>query len=149
MSYQNPSIADFKSYYPRDFPFQPDDVDPDLDKYIQDADIEKAFGQTDININQAQWDSQGAYAIGYNLLAAHYMVIDLRMASQGIRGQYSWMEQSKSVGSVSASYAIPQRILDDPYFAMLTQTNYGAKYLQLLLPRLSGQVFIVAGRTTP
>ncbi len=144
MAYANPTVADFKAYFYRDFPYG-----TDLKTQVTDADISKAFGQTDFNINQDLFSSQAQYTTAYLLLAAHYLVVDLRMSSQGISGQFAFMEQSKSVGSISQSFAIPQRIQDDPYFAMLITTNYGAKYLQLLLPQLCGQGFTVIGSTRP
>jgi len=140
--YNNPTIEDFKSYFFRDFPYG-----TDMNTSVLDQDIAKAYGQTNVNINQALFSNQQDYNIGYLLLAAHFLVVDLRMSSQGISGSYSWVTTSKSVGSVSESFQVPQRILDNPEFAQLAQTNYGAKYLQLLLPRLSGQMFWVAGRT--
>lgn len=144
MAYTNPSTSDFKAYFTRDFPYG---TDPNTS--VLDSDITKAFGQVAFNINQALFSGQDQYNVGYLLLSAHYLVIDLRMSSQGINGQYSFLEQSKSVGSVSQSFAIPQRILDNPYFSMLTKTNYGAKYLELLIPQLVGQVFNVIGSTRP
>ena len=142
--FTNPSVAEFKAYFYRDFPYG-----TDMETSVLDEDIAKAFGQTNININQDLFSDQGSYDIGYFLLAAHYLVVDLRMSSQGINGQFSFLEQSKSVGSVSQSFGIPQRILDDPYFSMLAKTNYGAKYLQLLLPQLAGQIYISYGSTRP
>lgn len=144
MAYTNPTVADFKAYFFRDFPFG-----DDPETSVTDADITKAFGQTDVNINQALFSSQASYNIGYLLLAAHYLVTDMTMSTQGLNGQYSFLEQSKSVGSVSQSFAIPQYILDYPYMAMLTKTNYGAKYVQLLLPQLAGNMFSVHGSTRP
>lgn len=144
MAYQNPSVQDFKDYFFRDFPYG-----TDINENVLDQDIAKAFGQTNININQGLFADQGSYTIAYLLLAAHYLVIDLRMSSQGINGQYSFLEQSKTVGSVSQAFAIPQRVLDDPYWAMLAKTNYGAKFLQLVLPQMAGQVFIAPGSTRP
>lgn len=144
MAYTNPTVADFKAYFYRDFPYG-----TDLDTTVTDADITKAFGQTDFNINQDLFSSQAQYTTAYLLLAAHYLVVDLRMSSQGLSGQFSFMEQSKSVGSVSQSFAIPQRIQDDPYMAMLLTTNYGAKYISLLLPQLCGQIYTVLGSTRP
>lgn len=144
MAFTNPSVDDFKNYFYRDFPYG-----TDMETDVLDQDILKAFGQTVINLNQGLFADQQAYNIGFLLLSAHYLVVDLRMSSQGINGQYAWLEQSKSVGSVSQSFAIPQRIQDDPYFAMLMQTNYGAKYLQLLIPQLAGQVWISYGSTRP
>jgi len=144
VAYNNPTVTEFKEYYYRDFPYG---VDPDTS--VLDQDIAKAYGQTNVNINQALFSSQDDYTIGYLLLAAHFLVVDLRMSSQGISGAYSWIQTSKSAGSVSSGFQIPQRILDNPEFAMLTQTNYGAKYLQLLLPRLTGQMYSVQGSTRP
>lgn len=144
MAFENPTIDDFKAYFFRDFPYG-----TDMNTSVLDADIGKAYGQTNVNINQALFANQADYNIGYLLMAAHYLVIDLRMSSQGLSGTYEWMTTSKSVGSVSESFQIPQRILDNPYFAMLTQTNYGAKFLQLVLPQLTAQVFNAFGRTLP
>ncbi len=144
MAYENPSVADFKEYFFRDFPYG-----TDMETSVLDQDIAKAFQQTNINMNQDLWADQASYSVGYLLLAAHYLVVDLRMSSQGVAGQYAWLPSSKSVGSVSESFSIPQRILDDPYMAGLCQTNYGAKYLQLILPQLCGKIFIAFGSTRP
>lgn len=144
MSFINPTVSEFKAYFHRDFPFG-----SDIDTSVVDADIEKAVGQTDVNINRNLFTSQQAYTIGYVLLTAHYLVLDLRNASQGLKGQFNFLETSKTVGSVSQSFSIPQRILDNPYFAMLTKTTYGAKYLEHILPQLAGPFGVVYGRTQP
>ena len=142
--YTNPTVQDFQNYFVRDFPYG---IDPNTT--VLDSDISKAFGQVAFNINPKLFDNQANYTVGYLLLAAHYLVIDLRMSSQGMNGQYGFLENSKSVGNVSQAFAIPQRILDNPTFAMYTKTNYGAKYLELLLPNLCGQVFSARGYTHP
>ncbi len=144
MSYTYPSATDFKAYFTRDFPYGTDPATS-----VLDADIVKAIGQAEVNWNPGLWGSQSAFTIGFLYLTAHWLVIDLRMSSQGINGQYQWTEASKSVGNVAQAFAIPQRILDNPTFAMFAQTNYGAKYLQLLLPQLVGQTFIAYGSTRP
>lgn len=140
--YLNPSIDDFKNYFVRDFPYG---TDPSLS--ILDADIGKSYGQVNFAINPALFTNQENYTLGYLWLAAHWLVTDIRASSQGIAGRYNWLEVSKAVGSVSSGFSIPQRILDNPSFAMLSQTQYGAKYLQLILPQLAGQIFIAPGYT--
>lgn len=142
MAFITPTVDDFKEYFFRDFPYG---TDPNTS--VLDSDIDKAFGQTNINFNQGFWSSQDALNIGYLLLAAHYLCVDLQMSSQGISGSYPWLVTSKSVGSVSESFQVPQRILDNPELAQLSQTRYGAKYLQLVLPQLNGQIFSVYGGT--
>jgi hypothetical protein len=144
MAYENPSVADFKAQFVRDFPYG-----SNINTSVTDTDIASAYRFTNIQINQELWSNQSAYSLGYLLLSAHYLVLNLRSASQGTNGQWAWLEQSKSVGQLNASFAIPQRVLDNPNFATLTKTNYGAEYLALLWPQLSGQMFTVVGSTRP
>lgn len=140
MAFTNPSVADFQAYFFRDFPYG---TDPNV--AVLDVDITKAFTMTNINVNQCLFADQGSYNIGYFLLSAHYLVMNLRASTQGINGQFAFLEQSKSVGSVSTSFAIPQRVLDNPDWSVLMKTNYGAQFLQIILPALAGQIYTVAG----
>lgn len=140
MAFTNPSVADFKSYFFRDFPYG-----TDINTTVTDADIANAMVQTNSSINQGLFTDQGSYNVGYCLLSAHYMVQNLRSSTQGINGQFNFLEASKGVGGVSSSYAIPQRVLDNPYWSMLIKTNYGAQYLQMILPLLEGAMFTAIG----
>lgn len=144
MAYTNPSVADFKAFFVRDFPYG---TDPETS--ILDSDITKAFTFTNVNFNPDLFADQGSYNVGYLLLSAHYLVMNLRASSQGINGQFAFAENSKSVGNVSQGFAIPQRILDNPDWAILTKTNYGAQFIQLVLPQLAGQIYTVLGSTRP
>lgn len=144
MAFVAPTISDFKTRFFRDFPYG---VDPAV--AVLDMDILIAFNQVDFSINQELWANQSAYSMGYLLLAAHFMVLNLRASSQGLNGQYNWAENSKSVQGVSESFSIPQRILDNPDFMAYTKTNYGAAYLNQVWPQLCGQMFSVYGRTHP
>lgn len=144
MAYENPSVDQFKEFFSRDFPYGTDPATS-----VLDSDITKAFTFTNVNVNQGLFADQGSYNIGYLLLSAHYLVMNLRASSQGINGQFAFLEQSKSVGNVSSSFAIPQRVLDNPDWAVLMKTNYGAQFIQLILPQLSGMIFPIRGRTLP
>jgi len=144
MSFINPSVQNFKDFFARDFPYG-----TDITTSIVDADITKAFTFTNVNINQALFGDQGSYNIGYYLLSAHYLVMNLRASSQGLSGQFNFLQQSKNVGNVSEAFGIPQRILDNPDWAILCKTNYGAQYIQLVLPQLAGQIYSVHGSTRP
>ena len=142
MGYQNPSIADFKTTFYRDFPFG---TDPNV--AVLDQDITRAYQMVNIAINQALFAAQADYSIGYGLLAAHYLVTNLRASSQGMNGQYNFLQASKGVGQVSEGFSIPQRILDNPFWSMLTKTNYGAEFLMLVLPQMTGVMYGVYGGT--
>jgi len=139
-----PTIAQFKQQFIRDFPYG---TDPNVS--VLDGDIINAFNLVDISINEGLWSDQTSYQIAYGYLAAHFLVLNLRASSQGLNGQWSWAQNSKSVGAVSEAFSIPQRILDNPDFMAYTKTNYGAMYLNLVWPLLSGQMFSVCGRTLP
>ena len=144
MAYENPSVADFKIFFTRDFPYG---TDPDTS--ILDSDISKAFTFTNANINLDLFNDQGTYDLGYYLLSAHYLVLNIRASSQGINGQFAFLESGKSAGALSQSFAIPQEILDNPIYAFFTKTNYGAQYLALIYPQLAGQTYAVLGTTQP
>lgn len=144
MAFDNPSVAQFKSQFARDFPYG---TDPNV--AVLDSDITYAFILVNVNINQALFADQGSYSVGYNLLAAHYLVMNLRASSQGINGQFNFLQQSKSVGAVSEAFGIPDRIMANPDWAMLCKTNYGAMFIQLVLPQLAGQVYNAYGTTLP
>ena len=142
MAFVKPTVGDFKTYFFRDFPYN---LDPNLG--VTDLDITKAMGEADMIINDQLVGTQEDYNKIYLLLTAHYLVMDLRMAGQGINGNYSWITSSKSVGSVSEGYAIPNIFLDNPLLSMLAKTNYGAKYLNLIYTNFIGSMFTVGGRT--
>ena len=144
MAYINPSVADFKARFVRDFPFG-----TDIQSNVLDQDVATAFQLTNMNINQNLWPDQSSYTVAYLLLSAHHMVMTLRASSQGINGQFNFLQGSKGVGSVSESFSIPQRVLDNPSLAILAKTNYGAQYLMLILPKLAGQMFNLYDPTNP
>lgn len=140
--YAQPTVNEFQGYFNRDFPYGNVDLTT-----VQDADITKALTQQQNTINPGLFPTQNVYTQGALLLAAHYLVMNLRAASQGIAGKFDWLENSKSVGSVSASYSIPDRMMENPELAILATTAYGAQFLWLVLPYLTGQMFAVADGT--
>lgn len=140
MAYTNPTVSDFQAQFIRDFPYG---IDPDV--AVLDQDITNAFTSTNILINQGLWPDQTSYNLGYLLLSAHFLVLNLRNSSQGLNGQYNWAENSKSVSGISESFTLPPVIVDNPNLMAYTKTNYGAAYLNLLWPLLCGQMFSVFG----
>ena len=138
-AWTNPTVSDFKTYFARDFVFG---VAPNT---VTDSDVSRCIQDAAVSINTNLFQSQDAYNTGFLNLAAHNLVMNLRAASQGTQGQFPWMQTGKSVGSVSESLQIPERIMANPEFAMLTKTYYGAKYLFMILPQLTGQMFTVIG----
>lgn len=144
MGYVFPTVTDFKNYFVRDFPYGDDSTED-----VLDSDIGKAQSEAQFNFSSALASDQNQFSLLFNYLTAHFLVMDLRASSQGISGRGQWLENAKSVGNVSQSFSIPDRILNNPELSYYTQTNYGMKYLMLILPRLTGQIFTVCGVTKP
>lgn len=144
MSYTNPQVSDFKTQFFRDFPYG---TDPAL--AILDQDILVAYAWVNTSINPGIFPDQATYTLGYLYLSAHRLVMNIRASSQGLNGQYNWAQTQKAVQGVSESFQIPERIANNPLFMQYTKTNYGAQFIELILPFLAGQMFTVMGRTKP
>jgi len=144
LAYYYPDVNDFKIYYTRDFNYS---VNPEVG--VTDGDIQKAQGEAKFNFGSNFASDQSSFSLLFNYLTAHYLVMDMNAASQGTGGSMNWLTSSKSVGSVSESYSIPDRILASPIYAYYAKTYYGTKYLMLIMPYLSGQIFPVCGATRP
>lgn len=122
-------------------------IDSSLYDYVQDADIEKSFIEATINYNTALFGTDEEITQSYLYLAAHYLVNDLNNAINGIDSSGNFPINSKSAGSVSVGYAIPEAYTKNPVFSYYTSTGYGLKYLSMVLPRLIGNVQSVEGQT--
>ena len=142
MSYIDPTVTDFKTYFNRDFPYN-----ADINLGVTDGDISKAMSQCVLVIPQELFPSQEFYTTGFLYLSAHYLVENMSSATQGMSGRYEWAVASKSVGSVSVSFSIPENLVKNPLYSMYSKTNYGTKYLELIFPFLTGPMFSVQGRT--
>lgn len=137
------TIADFKAHFVRDFSYG------STTETVMDADLNKAFAEARANFNQSLFGTDEQLKIAFFYLAAHYLVTDLQNASAGLSGSGLNVVASRSVGSVSESYAIPEQYLKDPILSFISKTGYGQKYLSLVLPLLIGNVQSVAGWTEP
>lgn len=147
------TVSEFKAFFRRDFPYAPAPAESavcsNLDKYVFDFDIEKAFLEAQALLNQELFGGDANIRLAYYYLTAHYLANDMRTAMQGIESTGTNPVNSRSVGNVSESYTIPQSYLDNPQLAFFTTTGYGAKYLSLLLPSLVGNIGTVCGWTHP
>ena len=116
-----------------------------VDNYIQDGDIERAFEEASLNFNAQLFPNCNSAQLVYCYLAAHYLVIDLNNAQNPLALGVMGYTQSKSVGSVSESYGIPQWIMNNEVLGQYAQTGYGRKYLSLIRPFLVGNIILTPG----
>ena len=116
--------------------------------YVTDKDIERAFMEAAVNFNPNFFVDDDTAEMVFCYLAAHYLVIDKNNALAPFGLGFVGYTQSKSVGSVSESYGIPQYMLNNPLLSGYAQTGYGRKYLSLIQPYLVGNIIFTPGRTT-
>lgn len=122
----------------------------DSDNWVQDADITKAFSEAQICFNQTFFNTDPNIQIGYLYMTAHYLVIDLRAAmAGGINASGDFPLASRTVGSVSAGYAVPAAYTENPQLSQYTTTAYGMKYLTMVLPQMVGNIVAVWGGARP
>ena len=110
--------------------------------YTQDEDIANAIIEASINFNKGLFKDCKTAKFIFGYLVAHYLTIDFRNALGN--GQVG-LVSSKTVGSVSESYSIPNWIMNNAALAPYATTGYGMKYASLIRPYLIGNVFVVKG----
>lgn len=131
------TAKEFKDFFCKDFPDS------------TEKEINRAFMEARFNFNQAILGDDEGIRLAYYYITAHYLVMDARAVSGGAGATGSFPVSSRSVGSVSESYDIPQAYKDSPTLSYYTSTPYGMKYLSLIYPLLVGNVGVVCGRTLP
>ena len=116
---------------------------------VADFDIQNAQNMAYMNFNGGLFASQLLYSQCFNLLTAHFLVTNLLASTQGVKSQYDWLTIQRTVGSVNSSFGIPSRVRNSMFLSTLTQTRYGAQYVSLIAPLLTGNVAGIIGNTTP
>ncbi len=139
------TVEDFKNYFYRDFSFATDQSDYTK---IVDADIEKAFGEAYASFNEDLFSTQDEKNMVFLYLTAFYLVLDIKNSTAGLNSSFNGIVSSKSVDNVSESYYIPEWMKNNPLYSTYMTNGYGMKYLNLLYPRLVGNIFISKGATT-
>lgn len=147
MAWTAPTVAEFKSYFSRDFQYAPAS-DPLNLGYVIDADVSKAIAEAQFNFNSGLGGLDAQVTVMFMYLSAHYLVTNIKNSSKGLSSQGAGILQSVNVGSVSTNYAIPEKYLKSPILAQYTTTGYGMRYLDLVMKYLVGRVNNVAGTTT-
>ena len=136
------TATDFKNYFTRDFAYGT------APAKIADADITKALNQAIYYVNPAIFEDNTILEDAFLYCAAHYLVMDIRMAEAGLDSRGESIISSKSVGAVSITYDMPEDVKNSQ-FSYFWQTGYGQKYLSYIMPRLVGLIGIAPGWTTP
>lgn len=142
-----PTVADFKARFTRDFNYA------EGKDSVTDSDITNALSDAIPLFNQSLWSSTIEKTTAYLFLTAHLMILNIQAAGgmqarntgKGVRNTGGGVLQSKAVGGISVSYAIPERIANSPTLGPFMRTDYGQRYLSMIYPRLTGPVSIAHG----
>jgi hypothetical protein len=147
------TITDFKNWFDRDFRYQAPvgmtgTISDCKDGFVTDNDLNKAHIEADINFNEGLFSEDNQIRTTFLYLMAHYLVNDLQTAESGVNSAGYFAVNSRSVGPISESYAIPQWMQNDPVLGSFMTTRYGQKYLSLIKPLLIGNVQVYEGGST-
>lgn len=126
-------------------------IKDDMYNYILSEDVENSIRQAAAIIpdKETLQMPMETYRLALYYLSAHFLVDNIRTSNAGLASQINTVVTGKSVGSVSQQFGIPNQLLQDVMFAQFFTSQYGLKYVSLLMPYLRGQVCTIAGATTP
>ncbi len=154
------TIAAFKAQFARDFTYG------DGPTAVMDRDIQNGLNTANSLFNPELFDTTligvaplqtSDSLLAYLNCAAHFMVLSLQAVgglsvkvgagSPGLLSQGEGAISSKGGGGLNISYSWPSVVTDSAALFQFTKTAYGLVYLQMLTPRLVGNVGAVAGET--
>ena len=124
-------------------------VDGDVTDYVGDCDIDRAFKEANVTFNEGLCGTDESAQLMFLYLAAFYLAYDLAVAAGGAYGAVNFPATGVKVGSVSEEYYVPKAYLEDPILGFYARNGFGLKYLNMLYPRLVGNVGVVAGWSLP
>jgi hypothetical protein len=164
MSFVIPQVADFKNQFSLDFPFGPGP------SAISDAEIQNALnlvaGGSYFNADLFSLAPLGAAGanpttneatLAFLYCSAHYVYLNVKTRGglhvPGFKGGTTSSPHAtiagKTVGPVSENFEWPASVKDDPMLFQFTHSPYGEMYLQMLTPKLVGNVGLVMGENLP
>jgi len=136
---------------PEDEDQEPEEPEPEeqvSDECVSTSDIERAICDAERSFNANCLDAKSR-KVAMLYLTAHFLVLNLKLGSEGISSKGGYGESSQSVGSVSVSYtAAPDYVKNNPFVNSLMSTGYGQRYFEMAYNcMLKSRIFIVKGRT--
>jgi len=141
------TIADFKTRFVRDFKYG-----TGLDK-VMDSDISAAMTDALTMFNPSLFSTADG-KVAFLYATAHYLVINVQAAGGlgsnnqglGVGNESEGTLSGKSVGGVSLNFISPPDIVSkNPTLLQFWKTDYGQKYLGMLVPKLVGPFGYVYG----
>lgn len=145
MAWSPPDYADFKAFFARDFYFA-QDSDPNNLDFVTNNDITRAITEAGDNFIGSVFSSDSVTTNAYMYLAAFCLVRNIQMSTKGLSSTGKFLVNANSVGGVSQSFTIPEQYMKDLFLSSLVANSYGQRYLEMIIPYLTGNVFVARGR---
>lgn len=124
-------------------------VNVDKNDYVSDEDITRAWGEALLSYNESLFGEDDFIKESFLYLVAFFLAYDLSLAQTGAYGAIGFPATEVKVGSVSEGYYIPKVYLENPVLGFYARNGFGLKYLNMVYPKLVGNVGVVAGWSLP
>lgn len=143
-----PTVADFKLKFKREFVYG-DGFDA-----VMDSDITRALEEAPPLFNQALLSTTTDQTNAFYYLAAHLLVMNVQGAGglsavargRGVRNVGEGVQVSKGIGQANVTYQVPPpRVAESTTLMWFFRTDFGQRYIQMIMPRLIGNFQVVAG----
>jgi hypothetical protein len=144
MYWTPPAYSDFQSFFARDFYFA-QATDPNNLDFVTAGDVNRAIGEALIHFNTALYGTDAQVTNVFMYLVAFCLVRNIQLSSKGLSSQSKFPISSTSVGGVSVNYSIPEQYSKDPFLSSLTVNGYGMRFLEITVPLLYGNIFVISG----
>lgn len=164
MSFTAPQVDDFKAQFPHDFPYG----EGSAAVTTQDIQLALNLVASQAYFNPDLFSTQPLGPAGANpqtteqtlaflYCSAHFLYLNVKTRGGlnapafkgGLSSGPTGVVNSKSVGGVSVGYQWPEQIANDPMLFQFTRSAYGEMYLQMITPKLVGNVGVVDGEILP
>ena len=145
------TVTEFKAEFSREFVYG-----VGLDS-VRDADLNRAFVDALSVYNPCLWDSNSAKP-AFMYAAAHFLVLNIQTAGGvgcgptniGLLNVADGVITSKTAGPLTVSYTEPPEFVKRSMSLLpFWKTTFGQMYVQMLGPRLIGNVVTVLGEVDP
>ena len=120
---------------------------------VRDSDIDNAFSEALLVFNPSLWDTANAKQ-AFLYASAHFVVVNIQAAGgalpvvtgEGLDNRSDGIVENKTVGQVSVAYTPPpDRLKRMAFLQPFWETEFGKRYVMMLLPKLVGNTGAVSG----
>ena len=128
------------------------ELDPNVNfnSFVMDSDIEEAMVEASAYFPEFSNMIHEEYVTCFLLLTAHFLIKDWQAAHQGLNASgSSGILTSRTVGKMSAGYAVSTLLKQYPQWQALVDTWWGLKAVTLMSRYNVGNIMGVQGMFTP